>query len=455
MQIGIKSLGCPKNLVDTEVLCGKLREKGYQISGRIDNSDIVVINTCSFIRDAVEESIEEILNLVKLKKEGKIKYIIVTGCLPQRYKDNNLRRELPEVDAFLGVENILEIDEVIERILQGEQIYKIDPEPYFIYNHKTPRINMTPQHYTYIKISEGCQNNCSYCLIPTIRGKYRSRKIEDIIEEVKILSQNQNLAEIILIGQDTTLYGIDLYGQYKLAELLKKLSLLELKNLKWIRLLYTHPAHYNDELIEVIANSPKICPYLDLPLQHISDKILRRMNRQIDKESILSLIKKLRDRIPYLTLRTTFIVGFPGETEKDFEELLNFVKEIRFEKLGAFAFSKEEGTQAYQFSTQIPKRIKQKRLERLMLTQQEISKEINYSYLGKEVEVLIDELSLDTSKFAVGRTQGDAPEIDGRVIVETDKVHPGEFIKVNIVETAEYDLIGEIKDYKGHNLTNL
>jgi len=455
MQIGIKSLGCPKNLGDTELRCGKLREKGYQISGRIDNSDIVVINTCSFIRDAVEESIEEILLLVKLKKEGKVKHIIVTGCLPQRYKDDNLKRELPEIDAFLGVGDILEIDKVIERILQGEQIYKVTPEPNFLYNHKTPRTILTPQHYAYIKISEGCKNNCSYCLIPKIRGNYRSRRIEDIIEGVKILSQKQNLAEIILIGQDTTLYGIDLYREYKLAELLKKLSLLELKNLKWIRLLYTHPAHYNDELIEVMANSPKICPYLDLPLQHISDKILKRMNRQVDKESIISLIKKLRNRIQNLTLRTTFMVGFPGETEKDFEELLNFVKEIRFEKLGAFAFSKEEGTQAYQFSTQIPKRIKQKRLERLMLTQQEISQEINRSYLGKEVEVLIDELSLDTSKFAIGRTQGDAPEIDGRVIVKTDKVRVGDFVKVNIVETAEYDLIGEIKDYKGHNLTNL
>jgi len=362
MQIGIKTLGCPKNLVDTEIICGILKEKGYNLSGKINNSDLVIINTCSFIKDAVEESIEEILSLAKLKKEGKIKHIIVTGCLPQRYIDNNLSQELPEVDAFLGVENLLEINDIVERVLQGEQIYQVNRKPNFIYNHTTPRTILTPQHYTYIKISEGCQNNCSYCLIPKIRGNYRSRRMDDIIKEIKILSAKQNLAEVILIGQDTTLYGIDLYGKYKLAELLKEISLLELKELKWIRILYTHPAHYNNELIEVIANYNKICPYLDLPLQHISDRILKRMNRTTTKKNIISLISKLRKNISNLTLRTTFIVGFPGETDQDFEELLNFVKEVRFEKLGAFIFYKEEGTPAHKFSQQIPERIKKERL---------------------------------------------------------------------------------------------
>jgi len=444
MRIGIKSLGCPKNLVDTEVICGKLREKGYQISGKIDNSDIVIINTCSFIRDAVEESIEEILNLVKLKKEGKIKHIIVTGCLPQRYKDDNLYQELPEVDAFLGVGDLLEIDNVIKSVLKGEQIYKVSPEPKFLYNHNTPRTVLTPQHYAYIKISEGCQNNCSYCLIPQLRGNHRSRKMEDIIEEVKLLSEKQNLSEIILIGQDTTLYGIDLYGEYKLAELLKKLSLLELNNLKWIRLLYTHPTHYNDELIEVIASYPKICPYLDLPLQHISDKILKRMNRPVKKNYIISLINKLRDRISNLTLRTTFIVGFPGETDQDFEELLDFVKEFRFERLGAFIFSREEGTPAYDFPQQIPMRIKKECLKELMLTQQSISKEINRSYMGKDIEVLIDEIKPGKPKIAIGRTKGDAPEIDGKVAIRGDKTQVGKFIKVKVTEASEYDLVGEI-----------
>ncbi|MBA7582941.1 30S ribosomal protein S12 methylthiotransferase RimO [Candidatus Atribacteria bacterium 1244-E10-H5-B2] len=445
MRIGIKSLGCPKNFVDTEVICGKLREKGYQISEKIDNSDIVIINTCSFIRDAVEESIEEILNLIKLKKEGKIKHIIVTGCLPQRYKDDNLYQEFPEVDAFLGVGDLLVVDNVIKRVLQGEQIYKVSPEPKFLYNHNTPRTILTPQHYAYIKISEGCQNNCSYCLIPRIRGNHRSRKMEDIIEEVKLISEKQNLSEIILIGQDTTSYGIDLYGEYRLAELLKKLSLLELNNLKWIRLLYTHPTYYNDELIEVIASYPKICSYLDLPLQHISDKILKRMNRPVKKRYVISLINKLRDRIPNLTLRTTFIVGFPGEDDKDFEELLDFVKEFRFERLGAFIFSQEEGTPAYGFPQQIPMRIKKERLKELMLTQQSISEEIISSYIGKVIEVLIDEIESGKTKIAIGRTKGDAPEIDGKVIIRTDKAQVGKFIKVKVTEASEYDLAGEIK----------
>jgi ribosomal protein S12 methylthiotransferase len=445
MRIGIKSLGCPKNFVDTEVICGKLREKGYQISGKIDNSDIVIINTCSFIRDAVEESIEEILKLVKIKKEGKIKHIIVTGCLPQRYKDDNFDQELPEVDAFLGVGDLLEIDEVIKKVLQGEQIYKVSLKPNFLYNHTTPRTILTPQHYAYIKISEGCQNNCSYCLIPKIRGDHRSRKMEDIIEEVKLLSEKQNLSEIILIGQDTTLYGIDLYGEYKLAELLKKLSLLELNKLKWVRLLYTHPTHYNDKLIEVIANYPKICPYLDLPLQHISDKILKRMNRPVKKRYVISLINKLRDRIPNLTLRTTFMVGFPDETDKDFEELLNFVKEFRFERLGTFVFSREEGTPAYDFPDQIPMRIKKERLKELMLTQQSISEEMNNSYLGKEIEILVDEIKSGKPKIAIGRTKGDAPEIDGKVVIRTDKAQIGKFIKVKVTKASEYDLVGEIR----------
>jgi len=445
MRIGIKSLGCPKNFVDTEVICGKLREKGYKISEKINNSDIVIINTCSFIRDAVEESIEEILNLVKLKEEGKIKHLIVTGCLPQRYKDDNLNQEFPEVDAFLGVGDLLEIDEIVKSVLQGEQIYKVSPEPKFLYNHDTPRTILTPQHYAYIKISEGCQNNCSFCLIPKIRGYHRSRKMEDIIEEVKLISEKQNLSEIILIGQDTTLYGIDLYGEYKLDELLKKLSLLELNNLKWIRFLYTHPNHYNDELIEVIANYPKICPYLDLPLQHISDKILKRMNRPVKKSFVISLINKLRDRIPNLTVRTTFMVGFPGETDKDFEELLSFVKEFRFERLGGFIFSQEEGTPAYDFSQQIPMRIKKERLKELMLTQQSISEEINSSYIGKEIEVLIDEIKSGKTKIAIGRTRADAPEIDGKVVVKTDKVQVGKFAKVKVTKASEYDLVGEVK----------
>jgi len=445
MKIGIKSLGCPKNLVDTEVICGNLLKKGHSISEKIENSDIAIINTCSFIKDAVEESIEEILNLVKLKNEGKIKHIIVTGCLPQRYIKDKINEELPEIDAFLGVSELSEINRVIEIILENKKVCMVGETPNYLYSYKTPRILLTPGHYAYIKISEGCDNRCNYCMIPTLRGNYRSRKMEDIIEEVKRLSENRLLREIILIAQDTTLYGYDIYGKYKLAELLKKLSLLKIENLKWIRILYTHPAHYFDELIEVMANYPKICPYLDIPIQHINDKILKKMNRKISKKEIKTIINESRKNIPGLALRTTLMVGFPGETEKDFEELLDYIKEVKFEKLGAFTYSREKGTPAYHFSHQVPKKVKKQRLETLMLAQQKISKENNLSFLGQIKEVLVDELCLkDGRPTAVGRTITDAPEIDGKVFVYTDKARLGEFIKTKITDASEYDLFGEM-----------
>ena len=444
MRIGIKSLGCPKNLVDTEVICGKLLEKGHSITGEIENSDIAVINTCSFIKDAVEESIEEIMNLVKLKNEGRIKHIIVTGCLPQRYIKEKINEELPEIDAFLGVSELLEIDGVIEKILKNNKICQVGKIPNYLYNHETPRILLTPEHYAYVKIAEGCNNHCTYCMIPTLRGNYRSREMEDIIEEVKRLSENKSLREIILIAQDTTLYGYDIYGEYKLTELLKKLSLLKVDSLKWIRILYTHPAHYFDEVIEVMATYPKICPYLDIPLQHINNKILRKMNRKIDKKEIEEIINRSREKIPDLVLRTTFIVGFPGETDKDFEELLDYIKEVKFDKLGVFTYSREKGTPAYDFSHQIPLKVKKQRMETLMMAQQKISKEKNNSFLGKEKNVLIDEIHKNENRMAIGRTMTDAPEIDGKVFINTDKAKVGEFVKTKIIDASEYDLFGEL-----------
>lgn len=447
MKIAIKSLGCPKNLVDTENICGILQKNKRIISSDAEDADVLIINTCSFIQEAVEESLEEIFKSIKLKEEGKIKRLIVTGCLPQRYSENNLREELPEVDAFLGVGNLLQIEKVIDNIFKNKKKADyISAVPTFLYNTTIPRLTLTPSHYAYVKIAEGCENNCSYCLIPKIRGPYRSRKIEDIIKEVEQISQGQKLKEIILIAQDTTRYGWDIYGNYKLAELLKRFSSLPLPGLKWIRLLYTHPAHYTPELIRVIGEYPRIVPYLDLPLQHINNEILHKMNRPVTKAGIISLIERLRNQIPNLTLRSTFMVGFPGEDEYKFEELINFVEETRFEKLGAFIFSPEEGTPAYRFSSQVPKRKKKERLERLMLVQQEISREINQSYLGKEIEVLVDEEIKDESsesKVVLGRGIADAPEIDGKVIIRTDKIKVGGMIKVKITSTLEYDLIGE------------
>jgi len=446
MNIGIKSLGCPKNLVDTEVMCGKLLEKGYSVSGDIENSDIAIINTCSFIEEAVEESIAEIMNLVKLKNDGKIKHIIVTGCFPQRYIKENIDKELPEVDAFIGVSEFPKIDRIIRKVLQKNKVCEVGSVPNYLYNHKTPRILLTPQHYAYVKIAEGCDNRCTYCMIPELRGPYRSRKIEDIIDEVKKISENKQLREIILIAQDTTLYGYDIYGEYKLAELLKRLSILKIDHVKWIRVLYTHPAHYFDELIEVMASNPKICPYLDIPLQHINDKILIKMNRKIKRYEIREIIDKSRKRIPYLNLRTTCIVGFPGETEKAFNELLSYIKEIKFDKLGAFIYSREKGTPAYNFKPQVSLKVKKRRIETLMLAQQQISKEKNQSYIGKTLEVLIDEVSENSREIypTIGRTINDAPEIDGKVFINTRKFTPGDFVKVKIIRSTEYDLYGEI-----------
>ena len=444
MNIGIKSLGCPKNLVDSEVICGKLLEKGHSISGEVENSDIAIINTCSFIEDAVEESISEIMNLVKLKNEGKIKHIIVAGCLPQRYIKDKIDRELPEIDAFTGVSELLEIDEIIQKILQKNKVCKVRENPDYLYNHNTPRILLTPGHYAYVKIAEGCDNRCTYCMIPTLRGAYRSRKMEDIIEEVKNLSENKLLREIILIAQDTTLYGYDIYGEYKLAELLKELSLLKIDSLKWIRVLYTHPAHYFEELIEVMANYPKICPYLDIPLQHINDKILKRMNRKVSRDEIKKIIDKCRKILPDLVLRTTCIVGFPGETEKDFKELLDYIQEVRFDKLGAFTYSREKGTPAYHYSHQVSAKVKNQRMESLMLAQQKISKAKGLACLGKIKEIIIDEI-VDSKKWpTIGRSITDAPEIDGKVFVSSNKVNIGEFVKVKIIDSSEYDLYGEL-----------
>jgi len=444
MNIGIKSLGCPKNLVDSEVICGKLLEKGHSISGEVENSDIAIINTCSFIEDAVEESISEIMNLVKLKNEGKIKHIIVAGCLPQRYIKDKIDRELPEIDAFTGVSELLEIDEIIQKILQNNKVCKVREKPDYLYNHNTPRILLTPGHYAYVKIAEGCDNRCTYCMIPTLRGPYRSRKMEDIIEEVKNLSENKLLREIILIAQDTTLYGYDIYGEYKLAELLKQLSLLKIDSLKWIRVLYTHPAHYFEELIEVMANYPKICPYLDIPLQHINDKILKRMNRKISRDEIKKIIDKCRKILPDLVLRTTCIVGFPEETEKDFKELLDYIQEVRFDKLGAFTYSREKGTPAYHYSHQVSAKTKNQRMESLMLAQQKISKEKGLACLGKIKEIIIDEI-VDSKEWpTIGRSITDAPEIDGKVFVSSNKVNIGEFVKVKIIDSSEYDLYGEL-----------
>lgn len=444
MRIFIQSLGCPKNLVDSEVICGFLWEGNYTLTNDLENCDIALINTCSFIQPAVEESLNAILQAGLLKQEGKIKSIIVAGCLSQRYKLEELAQSLPEVDAFIGIDEIASIRKIIQKVKTGENIFQVNYQPTFLANEKTPRFLMTPRHYAYLKIAEGCNNNCTYCLIPSIKGRYRSRSISSVFKEAQYLVDTYPLKEIILIAEDTTNYGIDLYGEPSLAKLLQTLARLNWPGENKIRILYTHPAHYDDELIDCLAENPMFCPYLDLPLQHISDSLLAKMNRKINQNDIRLLIKKLRTKIPNLTLRTTFMVGFPGETEDDFQELCDFVQEYQFEKVGVFPFYNEPGCLAYKFPEQVPKKIKKKRWKELMEIQQKIALTHQKKKIGKQMKVLIDEASEKEENILLGRSYAEAPEIDGNIAVSKGSNKDiGTWIDVKITEAYPYQLKGE------------
>lgn len=455
-KIGMVSLGCPRNLVDSEKILGLLQDQKYKICEKIEDADVVIVNTCSFIKDAVEESVDTILELIELKRAGTLRSLIVTGCLPQRFKQD-LEKDLKEVDAFVGIGEYNRIADVVDTTLKGKKCSLLEPHPRFNFL-KNRRFSLTPAHYAYIKISEGCQNRCSYCIIPTLKGDYVSQPLESIIEEVRCLGEG--VSEIILVGQDTALYGVDLTGvkstvspkvrprekmpnsHLNLAKLLLRIA--QVKKEGWIRVLYNHPAHVSHELIAVIRENPSICRYLDLPLEHISDKILMRMNRGIKKRQIIDLIERLRREIPGLTIRTSFLVGFPGESEEDFKELLNFIREYKFERLGAFIYSPEEGAPANKFTSQISPALKEARFKELMSVQQEISERINKDLLGKEMQILIDEQDEKDPHLFIGRGQGDAPEVDGQVYLKTTKkVRAGDFVNVRIVDTLEYDLVAE------------
>ncbi len=441
-KIGIVSLGCPRNLVDSEVMLGSLKEEGYEIADEVgDGVDLFIVNTCSFVQSAREESIDTIIEAAELKREGKIKRLIVCGCLPQLYS-KKLLKSLPEIDSIVGTSDLAKINGIVKALLKDTPVSSVSKELNYLYNENSPRLSLTPPHFTYLKISEGCDNLCSYCIIPRLRGRFRSRSIESVIEEAKNLSSSGKIREINIIGQDTTLFGNDIYGRPSLPELLKRLASLR-SSVKWIRLLYTHPAHYSGKLINILRDERKICRYLDLPVQHISDPILKKMNRHTTKKEIMSLIEKLRNNISGLTLRTSVIIGFPGETDKEFNELLAFLENTRFEKLGAFIYSAEDLSKAYRFERRVPDSIKNQRFDEVMKLQQKISEDINKSYMGKIVNVLIDEpVEGEDNKFA-GRTEGDAPEVDGCVYVSGKGVRVGEFCKVKITDTLEYDIVGE------------
>ncbi len=409
-KVGILSLGCPRNLVDSEHILGRLKSKGHSIVD-IDRAEIGIVNTCAFIKDAKLESIEAILELVKLKKSGKLKKLLVCGCLSERYQDK-LKKEFPEVDAFIGRADLVESEF---------------------------RYSLTPEHYAYLKICEGCINNCSFCVIPRIKSSFRSLPVKSVLDRVKEFD-SQGISELNIIGQDITGYGLDLCARPKLAGLIKDIA-GKSRRIGWLRLLYLYPSRVSDELLRVIRDEERICKYIDLPVQHINGRILKLMNRNTTKKEILALIEKIRKLIPGVCLRTSIIVGFPSESEAEFKELLRFIQDVKFERLGAFCYSREEGTRAYAFAGQIPQKTKQHRFDVIMSCQQEIAREVNRRFLNKKLKVLIDEKQ---NGYYIGRSEFDAPEVDGQVFVKSKKpLRPGDFVDAKINDTLEYDLMGE------------
>ena len=435
MNVGFVSLGCTKNLIDTEMAIGMFKNNNYSIVNDVKRAQIIVINTCGFIGSAKEEAINTILEMAEYKKQGTCKFLIVMGCLVQRYK-KELEKALPEVDLFLSIDEYNDFWKKIEQLLDKDK--KITSEQMDYLN----RVITTGKMTTYLKIAEGCSNNCTYCAIPNIRGPYISRPIEDIIKEAKKLAKD-GYKEVIIIAQDTTKYGLDLYGKTRFAELLSELA--KIKEFKWIRFLYSYPEGITDELISVVKNNSNICPYFDIPIQHISDKVLKRMNRRITGEKIESLIKKIRTNIPNAILRTSLIVGFPGETKEDFEKLESFVGNAKFDKLGVFKYSKEDGTPAARLPEQIHYKTKQKRYNSIMEIAQKASKENLKKYIDKTFDVLIESTTFD-KKYYMGRTYMDIPNEDGVVFVKNTKQNlENTWVKCKITDIREYDLIGEIK----------
>ena len=454
MNAGFVSLGCSKNLVDTEIVIGKFKQNKFNIVNNPQEADIIVINTCGFIDQAKEEAINTILEMAEYKKK-RCKYLIVMGCLVQRYY-NDLIELLPEVDLFLKLDEYDKIWDIINKFLQtgkitykkqaNKKISQIEPMPMFCKQEFENRIITTGKNFAYLKIGEGCSNKCTYCAIPYIRGPFVSRKIEDILAEAQELA-NKGIKEIIIIAQDTTKYGIDIYGKSMLKKLLHEISKIE--QIKWIRFLYSYPEGITEELIQEVAQNDKICKYFDIPIQHISNQVLKRMNRKTTKENIENLINTIKAKIPNVTLRTSLIVGFPGETKEQFEELYNFVKKAEFDKLGVFMYSKEEGTPAEKLPDHIHHNTKKARYNKIMKLQKEISSKKMQEKIGQELEVLVENISFD-NKYLIGRTKKDVPEIDGIVYIQNDKQeytkYLNTFVNCKIIDATEYDLIAKLME---------
>ena len=435
--VGMISLGCPKNQVDAELMLDKLARAGFAISGDIEGCDAVIVNTCGFIEAAKVEAIENILDMAEYKKSGDIQKLIVTGCLSERYQ-YDIRKEMPEVDAVVGIGENANIVQIVDEVLGGDLVEAFADKE--LLPLTGGRILTTPDYWAYLKIGDGCSNNCAFCAIPEIRGKFRSRSIEDIVDEAKTLAA-QGVKEVVLISQDTSLYGRDLYKENKLPELLTAIS--EVGGIEWIRFLYCYPERIGDELLDVMATNPKVCHYLDIPLQHADKSVLRGMHRPGDRETFENLIKKIREKVPDMVIRTTVMTGFPGETDEQFEELAEFVKAMKFDNLGCFAFSPEEGTVAAEREDQIDEEVKVHRQDLIMQLQHDIVLENNKKFLGKTLKVLVDGYNSYDDTY-VGRFYGQVPDIDGTVLFTSPReLMPGEFVDVTVLGFDEYDLTGK------------
>lgn len=446
VKIAFVSLGCDKNLMDSEIMLGLIKEEGYIVTEQEEKADIIIINSCGFKIDASEEGIENILRVADYKQTGNCKGIIVSGCMAQRYKEE-IFESLPEVDAVVGTGDFESIGNVIKEILNGHKQVKLitDNNKPLDEKNSLKRIITTTGGFAYLKIAEGCDKRCTYCTIPSIRGKFRSRSMESLVEEAKFLA-SQDIREIILVAQDSSLYGTDLYGEKKLPELLRKLS--EIDDIKWIRILYCYPEHIDDELIEEMANNDKVCKYIDMPIQHADDKILKLMGRRSTRDKLEKTINKLRDKMPNICIRTTFIVGFPNETEEAFNNLCDFTQKMKFDRLGIFTYSREEGTPAYNMDNQIDEDIKEKRKEKLMLLQKDISSDICKGFIGQTLEVIVEGKLEGEDNVYCGRSYRDCYEIDGFVffkVSEDMELIAGDFYNIKITDAYDYDLIGEIQ----------
>jgi ribosomal protein S12 methylthiotransferase len=446
-KVGFISLGCPKNLVDSEVMMGRLKQEGYEMTSDAAEADTLVVNTCGFIDAAKKESIDAILEAARLKSEGKCQRLVVAGCLVERYRDE-LRAEMPEVDAFIGTSQINDITTVADSRVNTRQLPVLplgNQTATYLYDESTPRVLATPGHFAYVKIAEGCDRPCAFCFIPQMRGHFRSRRFGSVVAEAKRLAE-QGVKEIILVAQDSSRYGEDLGERDALAHLMRELCGLE--GVEWVRVMYTYPTHISDAFLDVLAAEPKAVKYLDMPLQHASQNVLKLMKRGGNRESLERLIARVRERVPGIAVRTTFITGFPGETDEDFEELLAFVKTVEFDRVGVFTYSDEEGTPAFDLPGKVDAKVARKRRDRLMRAQSRISLKRNRARVGDVVRVLFEGVSEETDLLWQGRTGTQAPEIDGCVLIndapEGFEPEPGRFVNVEITEAQEYDLVGRI-----------